>query len=248
MSGAYSARVLVLRKTKLGESDLIVTALDSEGHQVRAVAKGARKPGSRFCGRVEPFTVLDCLFARGRTLDVMTEAETVATHEALRRDYDSVRAASVVADFLDRVTADADADPRLFELGVATISALETAPAEAAPTLVAAFLVKGMAMIGLRPVLAGCVSCGAECEEPKAFSVSGGGVVCQKCAAGDPDAVATSPGLSSALAWLLRARLAEAAADPLAAQACREALVVLRAFVTRHIPARMRALDEYVRG
>ena len=41
-------RVVVLRKTKLGESDLILTLLSSDGSQIRAVAKGARKPKSPF--------------------------------------------------------------------------------------------------------------------------------------------------------------------------------------------------------
>ena len=44
-------RVVVLRKTKLGESDLILTLLSSDGSQIRAVAKGARKPKSPFSTR-----------------------------------------------------------------------------------------------------------------------------------------------------------------------------------------------------
>ncbi len=248
MSGTYAARALVLRKTKLGESDLIVTALSSEGHQIRAVAKGARKPGSRFGARVEPFTVIDGLFARGRTLDVLTEAQTVAAHDRVRADYEAVRAAAVAADFLDRVTAESDAEPRLFELGVATIDAIEDATPEALPTLVCAFLVKAMAMQGLRPQLSGCVSCGGPCAPAPAFSLSGGGTVCPACVGGDPSAIAVSGDLQGALAWLLRSRLAEIAAEPLPDCVAREALVVLRAFASHHLPARLRALDAYLRG
>lgn len=248
MSGTYPARIVVLRKTKLGEADLIVTLLSAEGHQIRAVAKGARKPGSKFGARIEPFTVADALLARGRTLDVLTEVETVATHERLRTDYDAVRAAAVVADFLDRVTQESDAEPRLYDLGVATLDALAGADAATRPTLVAAFLVKAMAMQGFRPQLAGCVVCGAPTEAARAFSLEGGGVVCSACAAQDPTALGISPDLVHALAWLLGARLAEVAARPLEEPLLREALMVLRAFVAQHVPARMRALDAYVRG
>ncbi len=45
---SFWVRGLVLRKTKLGESDLIVELLNDEGCLVRAVAKGARKPKSSF--------------------------------------------------------------------------------------------------------------------------------------------------------------------------------------------------------
>lgn len=248
MSGSYPARALVLRKTKLGESDLIVTALSSEGRQIRAVAKGARKPGSRFGARVEPFTVIDGLFARGRSLDVLTEAQTVVAHDRLRSDYEGVRAAAVVADFLDRVTAESDAEPRLYELGIATLDAIEAALPQALPTLVAGFLVKAMAMQGLRPQLSGCVSCGGTCAPTSAFSLSGGGTVCPTCVGADASAIAVSERLPGVLAWLLRSRLAEAAADPLPDCDAREALVVLRAFASHHLPARLRALDAYLRG
>ncbi|MEG2982380.1 MAG: recombination protein O N-terminal domain-containing protein [Raoultibacter sp.] len=36
----YTARVIVLQKTKLGETDLILTLLAEDGAQIRAVAKG----------------------------------------------------------------------------------------------------------------------------------------------------------------------------------------------------------------
>ncbi|MDI6712307.1 MAG: DNA repair protein RecO [Anaerosomatales bacterium] len=248
MSRSYAARALVLRKTKLGESDLIVTALSSEGHQIRAVAKGARKPGSRFGARVEPFTVIDGLFARGRTLDVLTEAQTVAAHDRLRTDYEAVRSAAVVADLLERVTAESDAEPRLYELGIAVLDAIEDADPVALPTLVAAFLVKAMAMQGLRPQLAGCVSCGGACAPAAAFSISGGGTVCAACVGTDPSAIAVSAELPGALAWLLRSRLVEVAAEPLTDCLAREALVVLRAFASHHVPARLRAFDAYLRG
>jgi DNA repair protein RecO (recombination protein O) len=238
----------MLRKTKLGESDLVLTLVSSEGHQIRAVAKGARKPGSKFGARVEPLTIADALFARGRSLDVLTEVETVTTHERLRSDYEAFRAASVVADFLDRITQECDAEPRVYELGAATLDVLEVADAASRRSVVAAFLVKGIAMQGFRPQLAGCAVCGAPGETATAFSLEGGGVVCSACSAADASALGVSPGLAESLAWLLGARLGEVASQPLHEAVEREALMVLRAFVAYHVPARMRALDAYVRG
>lgn len=42
---------VVLRTHKLGETDRIVTFITQESGKVRAVAKGVRKPGSRFGSR-----------------------------------------------------------------------------------------------------------------------------------------------------------------------------------------------------
>ena len=98
MAGArtYHARALVLDRTKLGETDLILTLLAQDGRQLRCVAKGARKPGGRLAARVELFCECDFLVARGRSLDVVSEAGLVDAHARLRGDLARVSAASAV--------------------------------------------------------------------------------------------------------------------------------------------------------
>ncbi|MBQ3328952.1 MAG: recombination protein O N-terminal domain-containing protein, partial [Eggerthellaceae bacterium] len=62
-SRTYKARGIVLRKTKLGEKDLIVTLLSEDGSLLRAVAKGARKPGGSLAARIDLFRVVAALLA-----------------------------------------------------------------------------------------------------------------------------------------------------------------------------------------
>ena len=64
---------LVLRRTKLGETDVIVTLLAEDGSQVKAVAKGARKPTSSFASRLELYSVAKILVAEGKNLDIVKE-------------------------------------------------------------------------------------------------------------------------------------------------------------------------------
>ena len=127
---SYQATALVCRKTKLGETDTIVTLLASDGRQLRAVAKGLRKPGGRFGARLEPFAVVDLLLHEGRNLDIVTEARTVSTHSALREDFDRSAAAMVVVDLLDKVAVEGQAEPQLFAMATTTLDVMETAPLE----------------------------------------------------------------------------------------------------------------------
>ena len=122
----YPTRALVLRKTKLGETDTILTLLASDGHQVRAVAKGLRKPGGRFGARLEPFAVVDLLLHTGRSLDIVTEVQTVATHALLREDFDRSAAASVVVDVLDKISVEGQPEPQLFALSTTALDVMET--------------------------------------------------------------------------------------------------------------------------
>ncbi len=55
--GTYRCRALVVRKTKLGESDVIVTMLKEDGSLIRAVAHGARKPKNPFSTRLHLYSV-----------------------------------------------------------------------------------------------------------------------------------------------------------------------------------------------
>ena len=184
---AFSGRILSLRKTKLGESDLIITALCQDGSLLRGVAKGARKPTSQFASRLEVFSVCDCLIAQGRSLHVFSEARCASPHLALRSEIDRNAAASPVVEAL-AATAHEDLEiPSLFDMSCAALDRLEGVDIELAPSISAAFLLKLVAMLGFRPSLSECICCAqpvdaASCDATLAFSFSYGGVVCPHCA------------------------------------------------------------------
>ena len=52
----YTAEALILRTYKLGEADRIVVFLTRDRGKKRGVAKGARRPRSRYAGALEPMT------------------------------------------------------------------------------------------------------------------------------------------------------------------------------------------------
>jgi len=243
---AYPLRALVLRKTKLGETDLILTLLAVDGRQVRAVAKGARKSKSRLGARVEPFSVLDLLLHSGRNLEIIAEAETVATHDALRADYDRTMAASVVVDVLDKGSMEGQTEPQLFEMALVTLDVMESAPVSALEPLVLAFLLKSLAMHGYRPSLDRCAACGGEPEGPLAFAVDAGGILCGRCAAQGSSAQAIAPAARDALRSMLRSRMADVPAIEIDPAVARDVRWIVRAYTGFHIPARLRALDYYL--
>src|SRR5712675_618963 len=79
---------IVLRTQDLGEADRIVTVLTRRTGRVRAVGKGVRRTKSRFGARLEPFTHVDLLLYQGRSLDVITQADSVRAYgEPLAADY-----------------------------------------------------------------------------------------------------------------------------------------------------------------
>ena len=188
-SAAYACRALVLKKTKLGEADLIITMLAQDGQQRRGVAKGARKPTSPFAARLDLFSVCDLRMSTGRSLDVITEARMVQANLKLREEIDYLAAAAPVLDALERTTHEDLPLPRLFDMSCAALSHMAEAPVDQVPAYTAAFLLKLFGMLGLRPSFEECVVCGNPVDLRAGatrvpFTYADGGVLCSECAAG----------------------------------------------------------------
>lgn len=180
-------RALVLGCTKLAEQDLIVTMLNDKGTQLRAVAKGARKPGGRFAARLDLFCEVDVLIAEGASLGLVTDAALISAHPQLRTSYEKSCAASAVADVAHVCSYEDAEDPYVFGLLSRTLTALEQAPTRALiDTCVAAYIFKVCGHLGWLPEFDSCIACGdAQVER---FSVMAGGALCASCAHEQPGA------------------------------------------------------------
>ena len=98
----YRTESIVLRRQDLGEADRIVTVFTPAQGKLRAIAKGVRRPGSKKAGHVEPFTRNSLLVAKGRELDIITQAETLDAYPSLRQDLDRLGQAAYVIELVDR--------------------------------------------------------------------------------------------------------------------------------------------------
>src|SRR5882672_12177845 len=96
---------IVLRTQKLGEADRIITILGRTSGRIRAVAKGVRRTKSRFGARLEPFTHVDLLLYTGRSLDVITQADTVRPYgKPFSADYPRYTAGTAMLETAEKFT------------------------------------------------------------------------------------------------------------------------------------------------
>ncbi|MFV0435119.1 MAG: DNA repair protein RecO [Leucobacter sp.] len=175
----YRETGVVIRTHKLGEADRIVTLLTRGRGLLRAVAKGVRRTSSKFGARLEPFMVADIQCFEGRTLDTITQAETLGSYgPAISADYDRYRAGSVMVETAERL-AEGGPSGEQYSLLVGALRTL--AAAKIAPELVRdGYLLRSMAIAGWTPGFEACVSCG-EPGPHTAVAVQLGGAVCERC-------------------------------------------------------------------
>lgn len=142
---------------------------------------------SRLAGHLEPFTQVDLYLSKGRTWDVITQAQTMQNFQGLRADLILTAWASCMLELADRFSANDGPNPPLYRLLVNSLQRLEGPyPAE---TVVRYFEVHMLDQIGFRPEFQRCVACGAEVQaEDQYFSPLLGGVLCPDSLSADPAA------------------------------------------------------------
>ena len=64
--GSVKTQAVVLRSIRYGEADRILHLYSATRGRIGAIAKGSRRPKSRFGGRLEPFFRLDLVLYEGR--------------------------------------------------------------------------------------------------------------------------------------------------------------------------------------
>lgn len=183
----YRTEAIVLRRSDFGEADRLLTLFSREYGKMRAIAKGARKPQSRKTGHVELFMRTRFLIAKGRNLDIVTQAEMVEGYNRLRDDLVRTTYASYAVELLDRFIADEDRNPQLYDL----LSNMLRWLAQSNNLLLAAryYELHLLSLLGYRPQLFQCVRCGETIEErDQHFSAEMGGLLCPNCRQADAQA------------------------------------------------------------
>jgi DNA repair protein RecO (recombination protein O) len=178
---SYRDEGVVLRTQQLGEADRIITLLTKRTGRVRAVAKGVRRTTSRFGARLEPFTHVDLQLYEGRSLDVITQAETVRPYgEPFATDYPRYTAGTAMLETAQRLTV-VEKEPALrqFLLLIGGLRTLGDRTHDARMVL-DAYLLRSLAIAGYAPALQDCARCGAR-GGGRAFAIAAGGLVCGSC-------------------------------------------------------------------
>jgi DNA repair protein RecO (recombination protein O) len=182
MPGLYRDEGIVLRTIKLGEADRIVTILTLGHGKIRAVAKGVRKTTSKFGARLEPTSRVALQCYKGRELDIVTQAESLETHRALREEYTLYTHAVPMLEAVDGVAQEHEPNPALYRM---LSGALHTLATGRSPLVTPAFFWKLLSLEGFHPVLDHCARCGEDPDDDLvAFDLEEGGTLCRSCARG----------------------------------------------------------------
>jgi DNA repair protein RecO (recombination protein O) len=178
-----------LKSMPLGEADRILTILSPEVGLIRVSAPGARKANAKLGGRSGLFVVNDLIVAQGKTLDRITQAETIESYPGLARDLAKLTAGQYLAEIALHQALTDQPQPDLYYLLTEHLRRIAQAERDAVlPALVHA-IYQLLALAGLAPQVQQCSISGEVLEADLVaeatidadwqvgFSIEGGGVI-----------------------------------------------------------------------
>jgi DNA repair protein RecO (recombination protein O) len=155
------SEAIVLRSYPFREADLLVSFFTRTEGKMRGVARHAKKSRQRFGGALEPLTRVRVYWEdrERQELARIESCDVLASPLSERVDYPRAIALAHVAEVLDEVLPDREANDAIFRLASAVLPALRPAEIWAALTYFDLWIVR---LTGFLPELSACVVCGAE--------------------------------------------------------------------------------------
>lgn len=189
----YRTCAIIIRSMDYGEGNKIVTLLTEGGSKAGVIVRGAKKARSRHGSLAQPFTYGEFLFFKNSSggLGTLNHGEIMESHHLLRERLELAAYASYAAELTDRTLQDDEADPFLYAQLKACFEALQ---ADKDPQIVShLYDMKVLQRAGYDPQLDACVACDSQ-EDPQVLSITGGGILCRRCAYKDTYALRLSEG------------------------------------------------------
>ncbi len=196
----YRTEAIVLRELNYAEADRILTLL-TPGGKLNALAKGIRRPTSHKVGHLGLFFRVRLMLARGRNLDIITQAESLEDHDGLRSDLLRFSYACYIGELVERFSQEEEENQPLYDLMVQALCWLAN---EQDPRLwTRYFELRVLTVSGYQPDLFHCVSCHRTIvPETNYLHAAQGGFLCARCGPAQAQARAVSLNAQKVLRYL----------------------------------------------
>ncbi|MCL2707436.1 MAG: DNA repair protein RecO [Dehalococcoidia bacterium] len=176
----YQTQAIIIKKTKLGEADRILTLYSPTMGKIQGFAKAVRKPKSKLGGHLEMLTYSQVTLVRGKNIDTIIGSQTLDAFLMVKNDLDLLSCALYMTEMISQFTPAETEDIHLFEL---LLHSIEQLPLVADRNLLLRYFeLRLLGQVGYRPELGKCVLCSNKLETSiNSFSPSAGGVLCRSC-------------------------------------------------------------------
>jgi DNA repair protein RecO (recombination protein O) len=162
------SEAIVLRSYPLREADLLVTFFTRLEGKVSGVARAAKKSKRRFGGALEPLTYVRLYWddREGKELAHLDSCDVLESPMADEVDYPRAVALGYIAEVLDALLPEREANDAMFRLALSVLTQLRAGAIWMPLTYFDLWIVR---LAGLLPELSECIVCGTELNGSRAW-------------------------------------------------------------------------------
>ncbi|MFZ7119897.1 MAG: DNA repair protein RecO [Eubacteriaceae bacterium] len=171
---------IVIKKTNLGDNDLIITIFTKEKGKIQVVAKGAKKVKSKFIGSTQLFSYSNFVYYTGKSFNYLSQSELIESFYNIRKDLEKLSVATYLIEIINLAFEEEDKDERVLNLVLYSLNTINRLKIKSSKYILLAYQLKMMGLMGYAPNLHHCSKCLKEYEE-YFFSIETGGVICKEC-------------------------------------------------------------------
>lgn len=106
MIRSYKTEAIILSRRNSGEADKLLTVFSKEFGKKQLLARGIRKVASRRAPYLEPFSYVAMQVYKGKSIDIVTEVESIETFALLRKRLERIGFGFIALELTERLTAE----------------------------------------------------------------------------------------------------------------------------------------------
>jgi DNA repair protein RecO (recombination protein O) len=204
----FSSSAILLKRSDLGDYDLIVSFFSLKRGRISVIAKNAKKSRKRFSGLLEPFAKLDivCRTSRNNGMPVLQEVSMRAPYARIRGALFETAYASYWVELIHGWIEQFKPQPeiyRLLDYGLDRLDRQGTSP----HIMSIIFQTRFLSLTGFAPHLSSCAGCAMPLDNFPAntvvFDLAKGGIVCNGCSAEEGRfRMSITKGTAKLLSWI----------------------------------------------
>lgn len=172
----------LLAKEKSGERDANLIFFSKEKGKIKIFVRGAQKSISKLAAYCQFFVYESLWLARGKSSSHLIGGEEVASCKSIHQSWEKLKSALFVLKNIEKREPFLRPNEKIFALAIKTFVSIDNSQELAAEKIAYAFLIKFLALSGLKPVLTKCLVCRKKILDQKFwFDFKDGGVICASC-------------------------------------------------------------------
>ncbi len=225
---------VVLKQSKFGEGDRIITLFTKKLGKVQAVSKASGRGKGKYNSGIQLFSYGEFVLFKGRDLFQITQVDLGDSFYAIREDVTKLAYGAYVLELTLATIGEGQTNNRLFDLLVKSLYVFSKSKRNM-ETIIKAYEMKLLYYSGYKPELEHCVHCGTSELGSSRFSSSEGGILCRNCFQQDLYAMKISPVTIRVMQYLITQDLEQIAKLMIRPEVMEELDKITRNYIGTHL-------------